>query len=173
MRRRTLSISEVTAGLGRPVAGVVCGSSLRLVSTYRHLNTQDSHGAQTGPELEARRSAVRAAYHAKHKKILRAAVARAVIGSRLLYGASTRHSLSATNVDAMEDTHTAPFRTIANEKWRPGHIRASSQEVCRRSGDFQEAVRTQRLRLAARIVDAALSVMALRCRPGLQRRSGS
>ena len=57
----------------------------------------------------------------------------------------------------------APFKTIANERWRPGHIPASSQEVCRRFGilDFQAAVSMQRWRLAARLVNAAPSLMAL------------
>ena len=50
------------------------------------------------------------------------AVARAVVRSRLLYGAGTWHSLSASDVGAMEDTYMAPFRTIANERWRPGHV---------------------------------------------------
>ena len=63
----------------------------------------------------------------------------------------------------MEDTYMAPFRTIANERWRPGHVLASSQEVCRRLGipDFREAVSMQRLRLAARLVNASPSLMAL------------
>ena len=54
-------------------------------------------------------------------------------------------------------------RTIANERWRPGHVPASSQEVCRRWGilDFREAVSMQRLRLAARLVNASPSLMAL------------
>ena len=57
----------------------------------------------------------------------------------------------------------APFRTIANERWRPGYVPASSQEVCRRLGilDFREAVSMQRLRLAARLVNASPSLMAL------------
>ena len=73
----------------------------------------------------------------------------------------------------------ALFRTIANEGWRPGYVLASSQEVCRRLGilDLQEAVSKQRLRLAARLVNAALSLsdgaLAVRCRPGLERRLGS
>ena len=69
---------------------------LQLMSTYRHLGTQASHGARRFPELAARRSAARAAYQATRKKILsqrrlsnkaRVAVARAVVSSRLLYGA--------------------------------------------------------------------------------------
>ena len=66
-------------------------------------------------------------------------------------------------INAMEDTYMAPFRTIANERWRPGYDPASSQEVCRRLGnlDFWEAVSMQRLRLAARLVNASLSLMAL------------
>ena len=57
----------------------------------------------------------------------------------------------------------APFRTIANERWRPGYVPASSQEVCRGLGilDFREAVSMQRLRLAARLVNASPSLMAL------------
>ena len=57
----------------------------------------------------------------------------------------------------------APFRTVASERWRPGYVPASSQEVCRRSGilDFREAVSMQRLRLAARLVNASPSMMAL------------
>ena len=57
----------------------------------------------------------------------------------------------------------APFRTIANERWRPGYVPASSQEVCRRLGilDFREAVSMQRLRLAARLVNASPSLLAL------------
>ena len=57
----------------------------------------------------------------------------------------------------------APFRTTANERWRPGYVPASSQEVCRRLGilDFREAVSMQRLRLAARLVNASPSLMAL------------
>ena len=35
----------------------------------------------------------------------------------------------AFDVGAMEDTYMAPFRMIANERWRPGHVPASSQEV--------------------------------------------
>ena len=91
------------------------------------------------------------------------AVARAHVSSRLLYGPGTWHSLSASGVGAMEDTCMAPFRTIANERWRPGHVPASSQEVCRRLGilDFREAVSMQRLRLAARLVSASPSLMAL------------
>ena len=44
----------------------------------------------------------------------------------LLYGAGTWHSLSASDVGAMEDTYVAPFRTIAYQRWRPGHVPASS-----------------------------------------------
>ena len=145
---------------------------LRLVSTYRHLGTQASHGARRGPELAARRSAARAAYNATRKKILsqrrlskkaRVPVARAVVSSRLLYGAGTWQSLSASDIGAMEDTYMAPFRTIAIERWRPWYVPASSQEVCRRLGilDFWEAVSMQRLRLAARLVNASPSLMAL------------
>ena len=162
----------VVDGQWTPTVHVADGVLLRLVTTYRHLGTQASHGARRGPELAARRSAARAAYHATRKKILsqrrlskkaRVAVARAVVSSRLLYGAGTWHSLSASDVGAMEDTHMAPFRTIANERWRPGHVPASSQEVCRRLGilDFREAVSMQRLRLAARLVNASPSLMAL------------
>ena len=63
----------------------------------------------------------------------------------------------------MEDTYMAPFRTIANERWRPGHVPGSSQEVCRRLGilDFRETVCMQRLRLAERLVNASPSLMAL------------
>ena len=111
-------------------------------------------------------------YDATRKKILsprrlskkaRVAVARAVVSSRLLYGAGTWHSLSASDIGAMEDTYMAPFRTIANERWRPGHVPASSQEVCRRLGilDFREAVSMQRLRLVARLVNASPSLMAI------------
>ena len=129
------------------------------------------HGEVRSSRLAARRSAARAAYHATRKKILsqrrlskkaRVAVARAVVSSRLLYGAGAWHSLSASDIGAMEDTYMAPFRTIANERWRPGHVPASSQEVCRRLGilDFREAVSMQRLRLA-RLVNASPSLMAL------------
>ena len=131
----------VVDGQWTPTVHVADGVLLRLVSTYRHLGTQASHGTRRGPELAARRSAARAAYHATRKKILsqrrlskkaRVAVARTVVSSRLLYGAGTWHSLSASDVGAMEDTYMAPFRSIANERWRPGHVLASSQEVCRR-----------------------------------------
>ena len=109
------------------------------------------------------------AYHARNKQILnqrrlskkvRAAVARAVVCSRLLYGAGTWYSLSATDINAMKDTYMAPFRTIANERWRRGRVSASSQELVRPLGilDFQEAVSMQRLRLAARLVNAAPSL---------------
>ena len=43
-------------------------------------------------------------------------------------GAGTWHSPSASDINAMEDTYMAPFRTIANERWRPGCVPASSQE---------------------------------------------
>ena len=128
----------VVDGQWTPTVHVADGVLLRLVSTYRHLGTQASHGARRGPELAARRSAARAAYHATRKKILsqrrlskkaRVAVARAVVSSRLLYAAGAWHSLSASDVGAMEDTYMAPFRTIANERWRPRHVPASSQEV--------------------------------------------
>ena len=61
----------------------------------------------------------------------------------------------------MEDMYVAPFRTISNERWWPGHVPASSRDACRRLGilDFQEAV--QRLRLVARLVNAAPSLIAL------------
>ena len=63
----------------------------------------------------------------------------------------------------MEDTYITPVRTIASERRRSVYVRASSQEACRRLGihDIQEAVSTQRLRLAARLVNAAPSLMAL------------
>ena len=88
------------------------------------------------------------------------AVARAVVSSRLLYGAGSWYSLSVSD---MEDTYMAPFRTIATERWRPWYVPASSQELCRRLGilDFREAVSMQRLRLAARLVNASPSLMAL------------
>ena len=123
-------------GVEFPVVKVADGVVLRLVSTHRHLGTQASRGARRGPELAARRSAARAAYLATRKKILsqrslskkaRVKVARAVVSSRLLYGAGTWHSLSVSDINAMEDTDTAPFRTIANERWRPGYVPASSQ----------------------------------------------
>ena len=57
------------------------------------------------------------------------AVAGAVVSSRLLYGAGTWHSLSVSDIDAMEDTYMAPFRTIADDRWRPGYVPASVQEV--------------------------------------------
>ena len=57
-------------GQWTPTVKVADGVSLRLVSTYRRLGTQASHGAKRGPELAARRSAARAAYHATRKKIL-------------------------------------------------------------------------------------------------------
>ena len=162
----------VVDGQWTPTVKVAEGVSLRLVSTCRHLGTQDSHGARRGPELAARRSPARAAYQATRKKILSqrrlskkagVAVARAVVSSRLLYGAGTQHSLSASDINDMEDTYMAPFRTIANERWRPGYVPASSQEVCRRLGllDFREAVSMQRLRLAAEQVNASPSLMAL------------
>ena len=71
--------------------------------------------------------------------------------------------LSATDIDAMEDTRMAPLRTVANERWRPGHFPASSQKVCRGLGmlDFQEGVSMQRLRLAARLVNTAPSLTDL------------
>ena len=171
----------VVDGRWTPTVKVAEGASLRLVSTYRHLGTQASDGAWRGPELAARRTAARAAYHATRKQALnqrrldrkvRTAVARAVICSRLLYGAGTWYSLSTTDINAMEDTYMAPFRTIANERWRPGHIPASSQEVCRRLGihDFQETVSMQRTAGERRsLSDGAL---AIRCRPSLERRSG-
>ena len=66
----------------------------------------------------------------------------------------------------------APFRTIANERWRPGYVPASSQELCRRLGilDFREAVSMQRVRLAVRLVNASSSLMApaVRCGSGLE-----
>ena len=67
---------------------------------------------------------------------------RAVVSSRLLPGAGTWHSLSASDSNAVEDTYMAPFRTIANGRWRHWYVPASSQEVCRRLGilDFREAV---------------------------------
>ena len=91
------------------------------------------------------------------------AVARAVVSCRLLYGAGTWHSLSVSDINATEDTYVAPFRTIAYERWRPGYVLASSQEVCRPLGilDFREAVSMQRLRLVARLVNASPSLMAL------------
>ena len=91
------------------------------------------------------------------------AVARVVVSSRLLCGAGTWHSFSASDVGGMEDTYMAPFRTIAKERWRPGCVPASSQEVCRRLGilHFREAVSMQRLRLTARLVNASPSLMAL------------
>ena len=158
-------------GQWTPTVHVADGVLLRLVSTYRHVGTQTSHGTRRGPELAARRSAARAAYHATRKKILsqrrlskkaRVAVARDVVSSRLLYGAGTWHSLSASDVGAIWRTRT-PFRTIANDRWRPRHVPATSQEVCRRLGilDFREAVSMQRLRLAARLVSASPSLMAL------------
>ena len=162
----------VVDGQWTPAVKVADGVSLRLVSTCRHLGTEASHGVRRGPELAARRSAARAAYQATRKKILsqrrlskkaRVAVARAVVSSRLLCGAGTSHFLSASDINAMEDTYMAPFRTIANERWRPAHIPASSQEVCRRLGilDFREAVSMQRLRLTARLVNVSPSLMAL------------
>ena len=145
----------VVDGQWTPTVKVADGVLLRLVSTYRHLGTQASHGARRGLELAARRSAARAPYQATRKKILsqrrlskkaRVAVARAVVSSRLLYAAGTWHSLSVSDSNAMEDTYVAPFRTIANERWRP---------------DFREAVSMQRLRLAARLEIASPSLMAL------------
>ena len=60
----------VVDGQWTPTVHVADGVLLRLVSTYRHLGTQASHGARRGPELAARRSSARAAYHATRKKIL-------------------------------------------------------------------------------------------------------
>ena len=105
----------VVDGQWTPTVYVADGVLLRLVSTYRHLGTQASHG-------------------------------------------STWHSLSASDVGAMEDTYMAPFRTIANERWRPGHVPASSQEVCRRLGilDFQEVVIRFYLRLVTVIISGTM-----------------
>ena len=162
----------VVDGQWTPTVKVADGVSLTLISTYRHLGTQASHGARRGPELAARRSAAKAAYQATRKKIpsqrrlskkARVAVARAVVSSRLLYGAGTWHSLSALeDINAMEDTYMALVRTIAYERWRLGYVPASSQEVFRRFGFlvFWEAVSLQRLRLAARPVNASPSLMA-------------
>ena len=160
----------VVDGQWTPTVKVADGVLFTLVSTYRHLGTQASRGARRDLELAARRSAARAANQAPRKKILRRlskkarlAVAGAVVSSRLLYGAGTWHSLSVSDINAMEDTYMAPFRTNANERWRPGYVPASSQEVCRRLGvlDFREAVSMQRLRLAARLVNASPSLMVL------------
>ena len=60
----------VVDGQWTPTVHVADRVLLRLVSTYRHLGTHASHGARRGPELAARRSAARAAYHATRKKIL-------------------------------------------------------------------------------------------------------
>ena len=60
----------VVDGQWTPTVKVADGVLLRLVSTYRHLGTQASHGARRGPELAARRSAARAACDATRKKIL-------------------------------------------------------------------------------------------------------
>ena len=77
----------VVDGQWTPTVKVADGVSLRLVSTYRHLETQVPRGTRRGSELTARRSAGRAAYQATRKKILsqrrlskkaRVAVARAV-----------------------------------------------------------------------------------------------
>ena len=162
----------VVDGQWTPTVKVADGVLLGLVSTHRHLGTQAPHRARRGPELAARHSAARAAYQATRKKMLsqrrlskkaRVAVARAVVSSRFLHGAGTLHSLSVSDINAMEDTYMAPFRTIASERWRPGYVSASSQEVSRRLGilDFREAVSMQKLRLAARLVNASPSLMAL------------
>ena len=60
----------VVDGVWTPTVKVAEGSSLWLVSTYRHLGTQASHRARRGPELAARRTAARAANHATRKQIL-------------------------------------------------------------------------------------------------------
>ena len=108
----------VVDGQWTPTVKVADGVLLRLVSTYGHLGTQASHGARRGPELKPRRSAARAAYQDTRKKILsqrrlskkaRVAVAVAVVTSRLLHGAGTCHSLSISDINAMEDTYMAPF----------------------------------------------------------------
>ena len=119
----------------------------------------------------ARRSTARAAYQATRKKILcqrrlskkaRVEVARVVVSSRLLHGAGTWHSLSAPDINAMEDTYMAPFRTIANEWWRPwvhsselaGGLSSVGHTSGRRSA-CRDCV------LAARLVNASPSLMAL------------
>ena len=101
----------VVGGQWTPTVSITEDASIRVVSQYRHLGTQATHGAGRGPDLAACRSA-RAASHATRKQIknqsrlstkVRAAVTRAVVGSRLLYGAGTWHSLSATDTNAMAD----------------------------------------------------------------------
>ena len=72
----------------------------------------------------------------------RVAVARAVVSSRLLHRAGTWHSLSVSDINAMEDTNMAPFRTIANERWRSGYVSASSQEVCRQLSILTSGMRS-------------------------------
>ena len=131
-------------GQWTPTVKVAEGVSLRLVSTCRHLGTQASHGARRGPELASSsfRCESSVPCHAQEdreseaplQKGQRVAVAREVISSRLLHGAGTWHSLSASDINAISDTYMARFRTIANERWRPGRLPASSQEVCRRLG---------------------------------------
>ena len=159
----------VIDGKWTPTDSITEDTSLRLVSQYRHLGTQATHGARRGPELATRRPAARAAYHATRKQILnprrfsktvRAAVARAVIGSQVVLRCQRVALLSATDTNVMEDAYLSPFRTM---RWRPGHVPASSQQVCRRLGilDFQEAVDMERLPLAARLVNTALSLVAL------------
>ena len=110
---------HVVDGRWTPIVKVAEGVSLRLVSTYRHLGTQASHGARRGPELAGRRSAATAAYQATRKKRRlqegQGGGRRAVVSSRLLCGAGTWHSRSTSDINATEDTYMEPFRTIANE----------------------------------------------------------
>ena len=127
-----------------PLSG---GLLLRLVSTYRHLGTQASHGskARSGARTSSFRRKSGVPSHAQEdfeSEASRVAVAHVVVSSRLLHGAGTWHSLSVSDINAMEDTYMAPFRTIANERWRPGYVPASSQKVssaghCRLPGGGQ------------------------------------
>ena len=101
----------VVDGQWTPTVKVADGVLLRLVSTYRHL------GTRRGPELAARRSGRKKILSQRRlSKKARVAVARAVVSSRLLYGAGAWHSLSASDIGAMEDTYMAPFRTIRSGK---------------------------------------------------------
>ena len=124
-------------------------ASLRLVSTFRHLGTQATHGARRGPEpLQGR--------HTCH--------AQADFESEVPLGQGGGRAGGRWFPVALRRRHVALLSgTLTHVRWWPGHILASSQEVCWRLGipDFQEAVSVQRLRLAARLVNAAPSLMAL------------
>ena len=128
-----------------------------MVSTYRHLGT---HGAVRsckggGPckKILSQRCL---------SKKVRAAVARAVIGSVALRRGPMALPPAPRTLTPWR-TRTWRLSGPLPKRWLSGHILASSQEICRRLGilDFKEAVSVQRLRLAARLVNAAPSLMAL------------